>query len=497
MFYSLFEKHAHATPNKIAVNHNGTTISYGDMQASIDKLTRNLIANAFAPGDRVAVCLDNGIRYLVLYYALARIGATVVPFTSTTSPQEIELFCRECRPQHYIVNQQYHDKFQAVIDRLEQGRLVSDQTAPVSSGMLFDSNDNSNTVIPEKNWAGHDMVIHYNTANSADEAEKFKGAVQTQSSHTNRMLNWIDTAHITASDRTLCMHPLMHAFGSDMFAFPALSSGHTLYLMGPADVTPANVAKAIDQHEITLFGALPWLYKELVDLAGREKYDLSSLRIAMCAATPLPIDVANDFLRIYKKRVNNSYGLTETSLIATNFFSDGSNDLLTVGRPIANVGVKIIECGSGLPGIGELLVRSNGFAVRYFSPEVKPLVRDGWIHTGDLVRLSESGDYYIEGRVSQVISTPDGKFLPLEVEEAIARLPEVKEVAVVPIVTESGEHVAAFIVRSGLVTAADIRNHIATRLAAYKVPASIQFRDSLPKSATGKISRAKLHVTEA
>ncbi|WP_137939593.1 class I adenylate-forming enzyme family protein [Chitinivorax sp. B] len=494
MFYSLFAKQATIHPDKIAVVCDGSHITYGDMSLSIETVAKNLNSIGIKSGDLCCVCFDNSINYLILYYAMVRLGIRIMPLTTTMAPHEIEMFCRECEPSYFIVHPPYHDKFSTIASSLGAGMLISERTEPHNLASIFQRQVRSTVSLPDMIWKDQDLVIHYNTPNSPEAGERFKGAVQTHESHAHRMLNWAKAANITHEDRTLCMHPIMHAFGSEMFAFPALSTGQTLYLMTASEVTPANVAKAIADNHITLFGALPWFYQELANLPHESRADLSSLRVAMCAATPLPIEVAERFFELYGKRVSNSYGLTETSLIASNLDNGSMDDMLTVGRAIPNVDVCIRDCGIGMPDVGELLVRSNGFSVRYYSADVPPLWRDGWIHTGDLVRQEMDSGFYVLGRVTQVITTADGKFLPLEVEEAIGRHPHVKEVAVVPVESETGVQAAAFIVPNGTVTEDDIRHYVEQTLSKYKVPAHIRFRDSLPKSATGKISRAKLRI---
>lgn len=496
MFYSLFSQQAAIHPHKVAVVCNGSQTTYGEMAISIDQAAHNLLAMGVTQGEVFGVCFDSSVEYLVLYYALARLGARVVPFTTSMAPHEIEAFCRECEPDYFVVHSAYEDKFSTIVEKLGKGCLISEGSTPHNLQSIFQEGANPSATLPNAEWADQDFVVHYNTPNSPEPGQRFKGAVQTHATHANRMLNWAQAAAITSDDRTLCMHPLMHAFGSEMFALPALSTGQTLYLMTAQEVTPANVAKAIQEGRITLFGALPWFYHELTELPAETRADLSTLRIAMCAATPLQANVAERFFALYGKRVSNSYGLTETSLIASNLDGEGMEDMLTVGREISNVEAKLRDCGIDMPGVGELLVRSNGFATRYFSEDVPALWQDGWIYTGDLARRSNTGSFYILGRVSQVIRTAKGSFLPWEVEEAIACHPGVKEVAVVPAVGEAGVQLAAFIVTYEQVTEKDLRQYLAQTLGEHKAPPVIQFRDALPKSATGKISRAKLRIEE-
>jgi acyl-CoA synthetase (AMP-forming)/AMP-acid ligase II len=291
------------------------------------------------------------------------------------------------------------------------------------------------------------------------------------------------------------MLALTHAYGADIITFPALSTGQTLYLMDIRRASAERVLRTIEAEEITIFGSLPWFYKEMNELPDDCHADVSSLRIAMCGATPLSSDIAEGFRDRYGIRLNNSYGLTETCLITSNLFRT-SDDLMTIGPVIDGVEAEVRDCGVGIPDAGELVVRSKAFAARYFSASVEPLWRDGWIHTGDLVRRDAGGNLYVLARVSEVIAVDAGKLLPFEVEAIIEQLAEVKEVAVVPVDDGSGvKKAGAFIVPRAPLTEDEVCEHLRGKLPDHKIPAYICFRKNFPKSVTGKILKAKLTLS--
>jgi acyl-CoA synthetase (AMP-forming)/AMP-acid ligase II len=487
MFYSLLASHAHANPGKIAVVNEGRTITYGELDALIQRCAKNLTALGMGPGTLVAACIDNNIEYLALYYAIARIGARIAPLSVTLSTDDIVRYCQECRPDYYLTQQSYFASYQEVARRVGAGTVIS-ETTPYTLEQLFGSDDNHHVALPEREWADQEFVIQYTSGTTGQP----KGIVQTQEGHTHRMLTWARTGELSAADRTLCILALTHAYGADIITFPALSTGQTLHLMDIRKVSPARVLRTIEAERITVFGALPWFYKEMNELPEDVHADLSSLKIAMCGATPLTRDIALGFHRRYGKRINNSYGLTETCLITSNLFRT-SDDQLTIGPVIDGVEAEVRDCGVGIPNAGELVVRSKAFASRYFSAAAGPLWRDGWLHTGDLVRRDAGGNFYVLARVSEVIEVESGKLLPFEVEEIIEQLPQVKDVAVVPVDDGSGvKKAAAFIVRRGPLTEEEVRAHLGSWLPEHKRPTYIQFRSDFPKSVTGKISKAKL-----
>jgi long-chain acyl-CoA synthetase len=487
MFYSLLARHAHTNPGKIAVVNEERTITYGELDALIQRCAKNLIALGLGPGKLVAACFDNNIEYLALYYAIARIGARIAPLSVTLSTDDIARYCHECRPDFYLAQQSYFASYEEVARRVGAGTVISENT-PYTLAQLFSSDDHRHLALPEQPWADQEFVIQYTSGTTGEP----KGIVQTQAGHAHRMLTWASTGGLCADDRTLCILALTHAYGADIITFPALSTGQTLHLMDIRKASPARVLRTLQEERITIFGALPWFYKEMIELPGDAHADLSSLKIAMCGATPLTRDIALGFRRCYGKRINNSYGLTETCLITSNLFRT-SDDELTIGPVIDGVEAEVRDCGVGIPNAGELVVRSKAFASRYFSAAAGPLWRDGWIHTGDLVKRDAGGNFYVLARVSEVIEVESGKLLPFEIEEIIEELPQVKDVAVVPVDDGSGVRKAgAFIVPRGPLSEDEVRAHLNRKLPEHKRPAYIQFRSSFPKSVTGKISKAKL-----
>ncbi len=490
MFYSLLASHARTTPGKIAIVNEGRTITYGELDALIERTAKNLTALGMGPSTLVAACFDNNIEYLALYYAIARIGARIAPLSVTLSSDDITRYCRECRPDYYIVQQGYFETYQEVARRVETGVIISEST-PHSLAWLFGDDGNHHVSLPTEAWKEQEFVIHYTSGTTGEP----KGIIQSQEGHACRMQTWASTAGLTNEDRTLCMLALTHAYGADIITFPALSTGGTLYLLDIRRAPPERVLRTIEAEKITVFGSLPWFYKEMNELPEDFRADVSSLRIAMCGATPLTEDIARGFSERYGKRINNSYGLTETCLLTSNLFRTG-DDVMSIGPAIDGVEAEVRDCGIGIPGTGELVVRSKAFAVRYFSSSVPSLWRDGWIHTGDLVRRDEGGNFYALARVSEVIDVESGKLLPFEVEEAVDQLAQVKEVAVVPVDDGSGvKKAGAFIVPRAPLTEEEVREHLRGKLPDYKIPAYIRFRDSFPKSVTGKVLKAKLTLS--
>lgn len=493
MSFELLTKQMDQHPNKKAVVFEGQSITYADLHGRILSAAKSLSVLGVVPGHKVVVSLHNSIEYLVLHYAIARLGAVIVPFSTGYPYEEISVFCAECKPSAYLIEPELVDVYQRISREISKGIILhSGEGAGLQR--ILDSYSDNEVVLTEDDFSDFPSIIHYNTPNAPGTGERFKGSVQTQGSHFHRMQNWISSAEMTADDSTLCMHPLTHAFGSDTISLPALSSGQTLYLMDCRSITPIKVLELLSSHQITIFGALPWLYKALIELegVGANTNTLASLRLAMSAGTPLTVEVAEDFYKRFQVRLSNAYGMTEVSVALFNFFEQGSEDLLSVGKPIHGVEVKLVGGEVPTSGVGELWIRSKGFATQYFAQDQVLYNDSGWLQTGDLVKREDDGSYLMLGRVSQVFEVDGRKVLPAEIESVLTRHPDVEEVAVVPADVEGETQLAAFIVAQKPLTEEQIKQFFLFQGVSHLNPKYLVFRDQLPKSSTGKISKAKL-----
>ncbi len=494
MLYSTFHEHVRKNPNKLAVVTETESINYADLDRNINITAMNLSILGMVRGQVVIVAIDDPIQYLTLYFALARLGAAIVPLSTSSSEEDIVYFCTECAPDYFFVQEDNQKKYQSACSVLGSGEVVSHTTLPHNLESIFKDARSYDVLLPTGYFEDEDLVIHYNTANSPEDLDRFKGSVQTQSSHVARLLNLASTLELEVTDNTLCIHPITHAFGSEMFALPALVTGQTLFILAPKTCDAEKISDLIQQQKITIFGALPWTYKELIELPIDSKIDLSSLKVAISAAAPLTNELAKQFFNRFGIKLNNSYGMTETSLITINLSNHNSNDLISIGSAMIGVDVKLKDCGADIDGAGELLVCSNGFAERYYSKLLKPLKQNDWIHTGDLVRKGKDGNLHILGRLSQIISVVGGTVLPFEIENALDSISGVKESAVVPLEFNSKIEPVAFVVVQECFSVEDIKSSLKFLLPHHKIPTHIILRNELCKSSTGKISKAKLAI---
>jgi fatty-acyl-CoA synthase len=486
MFYQMFEKHAAKQPSKIAVAEKSRSITYGELDAMIGRVAQNLSNIGAKEGTRIIVCFSNNIEYVALYFAVARLGAVIIPLTTTLTDDEIQTFCRAAKSDFILVEDKYVQKFTFPPSAEVRGRLITETTPGINLGDIY-KDPGKKFVGTSADLSQHDFLVQYTSGTTGLP----KGIIQKQTNHVHRMLGWAETAELTANDKTLCILSVTHAYGADVISWPALTTGQTLHLLEIDDKDPTRIAQLIDSEGITVFGHLPWFYQELVDTPGIGRFDLSTLKVAMIGAVPLPRQVAVKFFELFKVQVNNSYGLTETGCICSNLFKTGKEDVLSVGRIIKGVEYKIRDCDLGVENAGELVVRSKAFADRYSAESGVEMYRDGWFHTGDLVREGDDHCIHPLARLSEVIFTPEGTILPFAVEESLMGLKAVAEVAVVPLDGSGG----IFIVPANdSLSEAEVRRHLDKVAPKFKHIKHVKFMPGFPKSVTGKISKAKLAV---
>jgi long-chain acyl-CoA synthetase len=297
--------------------------------------------------------------------------------------------------------------------------------------------------------------------------------------------------------------PLFHAYGNVAILSAALVGRHPLALIpNPRDLD--DLVDTIQKVRPALLLGVPTLFIALLHnskiRAG--KVDIRSLKLCFSAAAPLMAETKNRFEAITGGRIVEGYALTESMVAAVVSPVHGEYKPGSVGMPLPDVEVRIVDADEGqqiLPAmeVGEILMRAPQLMLEYWGrqDETADTIRDGWLFTGDLGYMDEDGYLFIVDRKKDLIKPSGFQVWPREVEEVIASHPAVAEVGVAGIPDSlRGEVVKAWVVlqEGQQATSADIRAYCRERLAAYKVPKNVEFRDELPKSLVGKILRREL-----
>ena len=300
-------------------------------------------------------------------------------------------------------------------------------------------------------------------------------------------------------DTVVGVLPLYHVYG--------LSNGlimsvfyHCGFVLVP-HYSPGNLLSAIEQHKATILIAIPSMYNHLLALAKVRKTNIpKSLRICVSGGAPLPAAVLKDFQNVFETRINEGYGLTETtSSVSVNQFGENYRPG-SIGPPSFSVEMQVVnDNGTPLPDgeEGEIVIRGDVVTPGYWNlpEETGATIRDGWLHTGDLGYRDSDGYFYITDRKKDLIIRGGFNISPREVEEVLISHPAVLDAAVIGAEDNRGrEIVKAYVALQDGASAAEreLLEHCEANLAPYKLPKVVEFRESIPKSATGKVLRKEL-----
>jgi long-chain acyl-CoA synthetase len=326
-----------------------------------------------------------------------------------------------------------------------------------------------------------------------------KGAMLTHKNLLANIQSFREILHVTEDDVFLCVLPMFHAFAATVLFLEPLSLGATIVV--EPRFAPDLVLKAIGEHGVTLFAGVPAMFAVLASLP-RPAADFSAWRLCISGGAPLPPPVLEGFEAKYGVPIYEGYGPTECAPVLTVNPPLGLRKIGSVGPAIPQVELRIVdEAGAPVPvgQVGEIVARGPNVMKGYLNrpDETAGVLRDGWYHTGDLGRVDADGYYYIVDRKTDLIIVGGLNVYPREVELALASHPAVAEAAVIGVPDPArGEAPSALVVlRDGQQAGTqELIQWCRQRLANYKVPRTVTFVSQLPKSATGKVLKAKLRT---
>lgn len=486
------ERAAKFFPDHTAILFEGARLSYGDLNARINRLAHALEAHDVGRGQCVALYLPNIPEFAICYLAAVRIGAIAVSINSMYKSEELK----------YILN----DAGCVLI--FTTGELLPNipftECPQLRQVLICEGDPQGHPALPD--WleksssspAGVDLnpdapaVLLYTSGTTGFP----KGATL---SHGNVVSNAWSTVHhagYTRHDRMLLFLPIFHVFGQNFIMNATFLACGTLVLH--RRFVPDQVLDSIGRNRVTMFFAVPTIYIALLNMQLPDDV-FSTIRYEFSAASTMPREISGRWTDRFGRPVYEGYGLTECSPFAC-YNHDFRHKFGSVGTPIENFEIKILDQEDHeipLGKWGEICIKGPGVMQGYWNkpPETREALRNGWLHSGDIGMMDDEGYVFIVDRVKDMINVSGFKVWPAEVEEFLYKHPAIKEVAVFGIPhPEKGEAVAAAIVlkEDAHVTSEDIIRHCRTHLAAYKAPARVDFISELPKSATGKILKRTL-----
>lgn len=481
-------------------------ITMGDRQISFTRLDEdsNRIANALLKmgvnrGDRVAVLLPNCPEFAAIYFGVVKAGGVAVLLDIKYKATELVALFHDCQPR--VV---FADDSQVGVVAANRLQWRSVERVVIVGGNAGDFLDYQEvlsastaqpTVVP---IAPGDMA---HIAYTSGPTLAPRGVVMSHQSLVAEAK--ISAAGFQQTDKdieVLFALPLHHAFGLVVILLTSIYSGSRVVMLPGLSI--GNLMEVIERERVTMFMAVPFIYGLMVSFTEeeRQKRDLNSLRLCGSAGAALPIDTTEKFRRYYGRNIIDFWGMTESAGHITCQSVNGQAKTGSVGRVLPGWELKIVDDdGRGLPAHqrGEIIARGPMMSGYYRKQtETANVIRNGWLHTGDMGWLDEDGELFLTGIKRDMIIAKGQNIYPSDIETVLDTHPGVAAAAVVGVSDAArGQIVQAVVqLKAGeTVAEQEIKKYCLERLANYKVPKQVVFVDSLPRDAYGKIDKGKLH----
>ena len=487
-------------PRKIAVVMDGARLTYRELDEKIARLAGHLKNRGVAPGERVAIAMPNCLEFYVAYWAALRVGAILAPVNHRLGAKELAYVFGNIAPQVVFA---HHEVWEHVAPPL---REAAPQVRVIGVGIEdVESFDAALQGEPCAPVAAHtdDVAIIAHTSGTTGVP---KGAMMRHSDLLFNIKNTVIPFSWRHEDVNLLLSPLFHVVALYSIVPSSVYLGATVVIAPRPD--PREVVDLIERERVTNFLSVPTFHQLVASLPGIEQRNLSCLRMIGYSGSPMPVRAIERLAQLFPHaRLHNFFGLTETISLTHITPADAAvSHAQSIGKTIPDVGMKILREGGSECAFGEAgtlhIHRENVIRGYWNRPGLleESLAEGGeWFNTGDLARVDEDGFVYLEGRQKEMIIVAGENVFALEVERCLLDLAGVKEVAVLGIPATGvraplGELIKAVVVRheGASLVERDIKRHCVERLASYKVPHIVEFRDALPRNPSGKVLKNEL-----
>ena len=523
--YKLLDDAANAYPDNPCLDFLGKSYSYRQVQDLVNRFARGLQKAGFSKGDRIGLFLPNCPFYVIAYFGILKAGGTVVNFNPLYVDHEIVKQMTDSGAIAMVTLDMpmMYDKLVAMFGRTQLKRLIVCRLAdalPTLQKLLY-------PIVKAKDVARYpDDERHLRfdrlIADAAPPEPVFcnptqdvavlqytggttgvpKGAMLT---HANLYANalqaglWFPGAQM-GRERMLGVLPLFHVFAMTSVMNMILWKAGEIILLPRFELD--QVLKIINDKKPTLFPAVPTIYTAINNHPRREKYDLSSIKFCISGGAPLPVDVKLKFEQVTGCKLVEGYGLSESSPVATCNPVEGPNKPGSIGLPMPQTMIDIMSLDDRDKPVargdrGEICIRGPQVMKGYWNrpDESADALAGGRLHTGDVGYMDEEGYIFIVDRIKDLILAGGYNVYPRNVEEAIYQHPAVHECIVLGVPdTYRGQTVKAYIALKGgqSLTAEELRDFLQDKLSPIEMPKQVEFRDALPKTMIGKLSRKAL-----
>lgn len=527
--WGLLDRTAHRHPNRVACRYYQQSLTYAEVFEKARRTAAMLVRFGLKPGERVGVLLPNLPEYLWVLNGVWMAGGIAVALSPLMVSEEVDSFVQITGCRFAVVldvlaplivsgpNKPEHLFFATINDRLPAWQKLgyafarwrrlgmwptpdhpnhhslAEQVEASDSNFIpvrRDSTDEPAYILPTGGTTGHPKAVtlsHRNLVANAWQIYHWAGAIE-------------------ARERMLCVLPFFHSYGLTTCCMSGVALASTLIMHHR--FIPRVVVNLIEQYQPTIFPAVPAMLAALNELLRQKSIQFRGLKYVISGGAPLNLAVADEFARYSGAVVVEGYGMSEASPVITTGPLDGSDRSGTIGLPLPETEVCVVDADEGVtelaPGeVGELIVRGPQVMLGYWQDEsaTRQAIRDGWLHTGDLGTRDVDGFFRIVDRKKDLIITSGFNVYPADVEPVLRNAPGVADVAVIGVPDAvAGEIVKAVVaVKSGIEFDRSAFDAFTEQhLAKHKRPKLIEIVEGdLPRNFLGKVLRRKLRTEVA
>jgi fatty-acyl-CoA synthase len=473
-------------------------LSYRKLNRRVNRLSRHLQTLGLKTGDRLGLLAFNGLEYVEVIFAAAKLGLILVPLNWRLSPAELSFNLSDSETETLIFDPEF----------IEVVLKIKDQS-PIKKMMVLGGQEFVGAQAYEPMLAGQgedepepDSPVGLDTPHiimyTAGTTGRPKGAVLSQGASFWNAVNLNLDLHFTPQDRNLLVLPMFHIGGIGLFTLPMLYAGGTVIVQRTFD--PVRTLQVLQEEKPTLLFGVPAIFLFLIQHPDFNPEVFKTLRLVMSGGAPLPVSLVKQYLEAGIV-LQQGFGMSEAAPSISTLSKDQAiRKAGSIGRALFHVEAKIVDDRmQDLPvgEVGELVIKGPNLMQGYWKrPEAtQEAFAGGWFHTGDLARMDGEGDLTIIERKKDMFISGGENVYPAEVENAIYELPQVSEAAVIGLKDEKwGEVGQAVVVLKGgeKLSAEEIISHLKGRLAKFKIPKGVAFIDQLPRNAAGKVLKTVL-----
>jgi len=490
----MLERTASEVPQQTAIVLGSRKVSYRELDETSNRIANALISLGIKKGDHVAILMSRTPEWVINCFGALKAGAAGVLLDAGAKAPELEPQLRESDPKILITEERFSPMLSSILPNIP----LLNQVLAIDTDPYKEMVANSSPTSPSVDIKGEDEAILFYTLGVLG---KNKGVVHTHASFMSILPIVVAKFELERDDVVLGLLPFNYLLGFGLVILMPIMRGATIAIL--PHFSSKSLLDTVEREKATMLIGVPASFNglALIDEETMKSYDLSSLRAVLSAGAKSSA--------LFMEMLENKFGLTAceiyglTELIIVTIGAIRDRKLGTAGKPLAELKV-LDKNGKEVPRgiIGEAVARAPWMMKEYYkSPELTAQVlKDGWVHTGDLVRLDEDGYLeFIEKTSSIIVPSGGVKILPAAVEEVLLRHPAVAETACVGVLDDyKGQIPTAFIVlqEGQSATVDEIRNFCRQSLSDYKVPKQIKFVDSMPRTGSGQIDRRRLSGIE-